>query len=94
MKRVALTYCGGCDPAYDRVEYARRIQAAAAGRLEWVGPEAGGADCVLIVCGCERACAVADLRLGGDVQLVSVTHGRLPPEEIVTELMRKGCSHD
>ncbi len=35
-KRVALKYCGGCDPGFDRVEYIQRVRAAAGEAIMWV----------------------------------------------------------
>ena len=62
-RRIALKYCGGCDPAFDRVELFRRIEALAGDRVEWVGVDDGAADAVLLIGGCARACPAADEEL-------------------------------
>ena len=79
--------CGGCDPAYDRVAYVRTIQAAAGDRIEWVSPEAGGFNTLVIVTGCEKACIEQ-----GDFQetgwrIVSLRDDQRPPEEVVSLLL-------
>lgn len=52
--RVALKYCGGCNPVYDRAALAEKLRAEAG--LEWAKP---GEDVehTVVVCGCERTCA-------------------------------------
>jgi hypothetical protein len=56
LRTIALKYCGGCDPGFDRVQYFNRIRDAAAGALQWVPLGENGCDTVLIISGCETAC--------------------------------------
>lgn len=54
--KLALKYCGGCNPRYDRSraveELKRRLP-----RLSFLRPGEAGADAALVVCGCTAACA-------------------------------------
>ena len=36
IKKVALKYCGGCNPGFDRVAYVEKIKSAAGPDIEWV----------------------------------------------------------
>ncbi|MDR2529310.1 MAG: hypothetical protein LBD04_09905 [Synergistaceae bacterium] len=55
MAVIAVKYCGGCNPRYDRVEFARSLQADFP-ELEVVGADAAEPDFVLVVCGCPVRC--------------------------------------
>ncbi|MCB2193243.1 MAG: hypothetical protein KQI62_16850, partial [Deltaproteobacteria bacterium] len=59
--KVALKYCGGCDPGYDRVAYYEAIQAEAGERITWQRLEQGGHQALLLVCGCETACPLEEI---------------------------------
>ncbi|RJX34998.1 MAG: hypothetical protein C4525_06120 [Desulfarculus sp.] len=86
--KVALKYCGGCDPAYDRVAYFQRIARAAGGRIAWTTLEAGDYRAALILCGCLTACPAEELPLGPEVLFLK--DERLPPAEVVARLLEKG----
>ncbi len=55
--RIGLKYCGGCRPAYDRVELTKEIKRRLGGRIEFVSPYTEGVSLVLAVQGCPVACA-------------------------------------
>ena len=58
MAVVAVKYCGGCNPRYDRVEFVRSLQKDFPG-LEVIGtlpPSAAEPDFALVVCGCPARC--------------------------------------
>ena len=57
---MALKYCGGCNPGFDRVAYVDKIKSAAGPDIEWVTLEEEGFDAVLLVSGCETACPLTD----------------------------------
>jgi hypothetical protein len=61
VKRIAIRYCGGCNPTYERVEAIGRLQAAAGGRVIFVRHDEPHVDGFLIVCGCEAACTTQEL---------------------------------
>ena len=52
---VAVKYCGGCNPRYERTELAERLRADFPG-ARIVRPEEP-ADVAAIICGCPAACA-------------------------------------
>lgn len=57
IKKVALKYCGGCNPRYDRAAAVREMLKQLEGPVECVQPDDPGADTVLAVMGCSTACA-------------------------------------
>lgn len=89
--RVALKYCGGCDPAYERTEYFARIAETAGPAIEWVGPAAGGYGAILLICGCETACPEDDLPAGAPA--LCLRNDRLPPEAVVRTLLEREGPH-
>jgi 4-hydroxybutyrate CoA-transferase len=61
--RIAVKYCGGCNPRYDRPALAARLKQD----LPWAEVIAAGeqpADYVVVLCGCSSACAQHALLLG------------------------------
>jgi len=81
-----LKYCGGCNPGFDRVEYFRKIQAAAGDSIEWVTLEDPGFGSVLLIQGCPTACPERTLGSIGDRGIVSIRNNELAPEEVVKQL--------
>ena len=54
---VGVKYCGGCNPRYDRVALARRLEAACPfARFSPASPEQTW-DVLLVRCGCSACCA-------------------------------------
>lgn len=88
-RRIALKYCGGCNPGFDRVEYFRKIRSAAGDSIEWVTLEDPGFDVVLLIQGCQTACPAKMLDCIGDERIVSITDDGWDPEEIVKKLLRE-----
>ncbi len=86
--KVAIKFCGGCDPAYDRVEFFQRIKLAAANFIEWLNPDEPGCEAVLLICGCLKACPEEELK--GTSRLVVVQRDELSPESVVAQLLGKG----
>ncbi|SHL17510.1 hypothetical protein SAMN02745216_04754 [Desulfatibacillum alkenivorans DSM 16219] len=57
MVFVGLKYCGGCTPRYDRVEFVSRLKEKIAKHVRLVSYDDPRAEHVLVVVGCESACA-------------------------------------
>lgn len=53
---VAIKYCGGCNPQYNRTALVNRLREEFP-QLEFIGPDADFPDFVLVVCGCPSRCA-------------------------------------
>jgi hypothetical protein len=87
-KRVALKYCGGCDPAFDRVEYFNRIRSAARESIEWVTLADSNFSTVLVISGCETACPEPNLDPLEAHCIVSVKDDKTDPREIVATLLQ------
>lgn len=84
---MALKYCGGCDPTYDRVAYWEEIRDIAEGRIEWVSLDDGPYEAILVITGCPTACPERDLSRGRNSPLVVVTCGHLEPQRVVDILL-------
>jgi len=83
--KVALKFCGGCDPVYERVEYWEAIREAAGERIVWQRLDQSGHQVVLVICGCATACPLEDLP--PDETIVAVTDDRQAPAEVVARLL-------
>jgi hypothetical protein len=84
MIKVAVKFCGGCDPAYERVEYLRKIEDAASRRIRWMSLQDDGYEVILLICGCQRACPEEELP--GSVRIVSLKSDEADPERVVNML--------
>lgn len=61
MLRVGIKYCGGCNPSYERLEIVRRAQSRFDRRLLFIRHDQPDLDAMILMNGCQRACAVEDL---------------------------------
>ena len=86
--KVAIKFCGGCDPAYDRVSFFDRIRSVAGDRIRWVRPGEDEHEATLLICGCPRACPEQELPAVG--HLITLKTDQPPPERVVTQLLEKG----
>lgn len=84
--KVALKYCGGCDPGYERVDYYQAIKTAAGPEVEWVTLDQGPFDVVLLICGCESACPEEDLPAAVG-RVIKITDESLPPEAVAQKIL-------
>jgi hypothetical protein len=57
MLKVAIKYCGGCNPDYDRVALADFVKNSLHGRVEFVSLDSDDMDLVLAIEGCKICCA-------------------------------------
>jgi hypothetical protein len=87
IMKVAVKYCGGCDPTYDRVELVQLIKNAAGNSIEWVPVDEEDQEAILLVCGCLTACPEEELR---HQPCVSVRCDGLSPEDVVAQILEKG----
>jgi hypothetical protein len=82
--KVALKFCGGCDPGYDRVEYWERIRGAAGDRIDWVSLDADHYDAVLLICGCKTMCPRDEI--SRTECLVTISDDEMDAESVVALL--------
>jgi hypothetical protein len=61
MLRIGIKYCGGCNPSYERVEIVHRIQSRFNNRLQFIRHDQPDIDGMILMSGCQRACAEQDL---------------------------------
>ena len=92
MTRVAVKFCGGCDPAYDRSLYWEAVKDRAGDRIDWVSLDESGYEAVLLIDGCETACTAEKMETGelaikGPVRVVSLKSDSLDPAVIVEKLL-------
>ena len=90
--RVALKYCGGCDPAYERVDYFESIKQAAGDDIQWVRPDSGGYKALLLICGCAKACPLEEMPRTN--KLVLIKHDQAAPQEVLARIKEKEVAHD
>ena len=70
IPRLAIKFCGGCNPMIDRGTLAQTIRESFTGRVHWVSYEERP-DLVLIINGCLTACAdEADVKKKSRASLV------------------------
>jgi hypothetical protein len=69
--KIAIKYCGGCNPDFDRVALVKRIEERLNGKVEFVSPEDEDIDLVLAVEGCKTACADLDVFKGLKIFIIS-----------------------
>jgi 4-hydroxybutyrate CoA-transferase len=89
---VAIKYCGGCDPAFDRVEMAERIKIAADNAISWCSVHERHRDIILLICGCPKACPFNDLK--DESKVVLLTSDDAPLEGVIAEILKKGKAHE
>ncbi|MGZ3596175.1 MAG: hypothetical protein ACXWMV_13990 [Syntrophales bacterium] len=84
---MALKYCGGCNPGFDRVAYVEKIKSAAGADIEWVTLDDEGFDAVLLVAGCETACPRRSLDFSQYKQSLSIRDDKISPKDLVKILL-------
>ncbi len=55
---IAVKFCGGCNPTYDRGAFFAQLKAALDGQVTFVPYDHPSPDGIIIICGCERVCPV------------------------------------
>jgi len=91
-KTIAVKFCGGCNPTYDRTDYWERIQAAAGDALVWVGADTPQPDGILLLCGCHSVCPLKHYDPSGYGCFVVVDSDRELPATIADRMVRKRTS--
>jgi hypothetical protein len=91
---VALKYCGGCNPGFDRAAYVGKIKSAAGRNIEWVTLDEEGFDAVLLVSGCDTACPRRSLDLSEYKQSVTIRDDKVSPEDLVKILLESEATNE
>jgi hypothetical protein len=86
VKTVAVKFCGGCNPTYDRRQWWEKIKAATEGAIEWAIPDQPGVDVLLLICGCHTACPEQHFNTADYRRVILVIDGRTTPEIITEQL--------
>lgn len=68
---IAIKYCGGCDPSFDRVAVFNEIKERLGKKIEWVLAGDYSDVPVLVMCGCATACADTNQLNGNRVIRIS-----------------------
>jgi hypothetical protein len=84
MLKVGIKYCGGCNPYYDRVALLKSIEDRLKGYVQFVAPDDGNSEIILVLEGCRTACA--DLNSFDDrtIRLISC---RDDGEDFINEIL-------
>jgi len=86
MKIVAIKFCGGCNPTYERKQYWESVKEAAADAVTWVGADHPNPDMMLMICGCSSSCPEKAYHPDDDGKLIVIRDGRPTPEETVRKI--------
>jgi hypothetical protein len=84
---IAVKFCGGCNPTYERLQYWERIKKAAAGRINWVGHDHPGLDGVLLISGCHTSCPEKNFNPADYRRFIVVRDEQTDPEQIINKLL-------
>ena len=87
VRKVALKYCGGCDPAFDRVAYFNEIKSAARDRIDWVRPDDPDFQVLLVINGCNTACPERDRPYERQGPVLSLRNKEMDPQRVVELLL-------
>jgi hypothetical protein len=60
-KRIGIKYCGGCNPAYERVEMIEKVQFRLGDQFLFHRHVDEEIEALILVSGCPRACAGKEL---------------------------------
>jgi hypothetical protein len=88
-KKIALKYCGGCDPGFDRVEYFNTIRTAIGNAIEWVTPDDQGVDIILVISGCDTACPERSIDFSHFGRIITIRNNDDLDLEEITETLLK-----
>ena len=69
--KVAIKYCGGCNPDYDRIALVKHIEERLKDNVEFVSAEDEDIDLVLAVEGCETAWADVSAFKGTKIRFIT-----------------------
>lgn len=91
---MALKYCGGCNPGFDRVAYVEKIKSAAGPSIEWVAFDEEGFDTVLLITGCDTACPHRTVDFSKYRKTLSIKDDKLSPEDLVKILLESEATNE
>ena len=86
MLNIGIKFCGGCNPAFDRVAAVERIKREFEGKAEFVPPDSETAEMVLAVMGCGNACAELGEIKGKQIILITEDS---KVDAVIEEIKRK-----
>lgn len=73
---IAVKFCGGCDPEYDRTDMFNKIKTGVGDKAKWTFSADDFSDCLVVINGCGRACAnTADFRHSKKISICSKNYG-------------------
>lgn len=102
MQTIRIRYCGGCNPAYDRVKFASdflsRLHQKKKDEFKVVSGKDSPADIELVICGCSVCCLDNDAEQQGERPSVKnryvvgpelLNYYKVPQEELLSVLVAK-----
>lgn len=85
-RTVALKFCGGCNPTFDRLLYWERIKEETAEAIRWVNPDHPHPDGLLLICGCQASCPLKFFTPEDYALFLLVNDPADPPESVTEKL--------
>ncbi|MDD5169631.1 MAG: hypothetical protein PHN75_12490 [Syntrophales bacterium] len=92
MKKIAIKFCGGCNPTFDRSDYWSGIKAAINSEIDWVSPDQPDIDALLLICGCYAACPEKYCDPAHYKFFIVIRDAYEPPNRIARKLLGEGYS--
>ena len=87
MLKVGIKYCGGCNPYYDRVALFKTIEDRLKDHVQFVAPDDADSELILVLEGCQTACADLGLFDGKKIRLITQSNDA---EDFIREIL--GCA--
>jgi hypothetical protein len=87
-KKIAIKFCGGCNPTFDRLQYWEQVKAETGDTVTWVSPDHPDRETVLLICGCHTSCPVKNLPPEDGARLILVRDIQTAPEETARKIFR------
>ncbi len=92
--KVGIKYCGGCNPTFDRVQFVKDLTTSLDFLVNWVPFNGEDISCLLIVNGCEIACADPEEFGGEKLRVFSISTDEPGVKEKFSSFILGGCHHD
>lgn len=86
-RTIAIKFCGGCNPTFDRLYYWDKIKKETAGAIRWTSPDHPHPDGLLLICGCHTSCPLKFFNPEDYTVFLLVNNHEEPPEAIAEKLI-------
>ena len=85
-RTVAIKFCGGCNPTFDRLIYWDKIKAETSKAIRWVSPDHPRPDGFLLISGCRTSCPLKFINPDDYALFLQVSDPADSPEAVAEKL--------